>query len=138
MEEKEIMTENKDSLKISDEVISVITGVAASETEGVASVGHGGFATSWTELIGGKKNNAKGIKVVMGENSVAIELQIVVNYGVRITDIAATVQENVKNAVEEMTGLSVERVDVRVVGIKTVSEEKKDDEKIENKDEVKE
>ena len=127
MEEKELMEEKKDSLKISDEVVAVITGVAASETEGVFSVGTGSFASGWTELLGGKKNNAKGIKVVMGEGSVTIEIQLVVKYGVRITDVAASVQENVKNAVEEMTGFTVEKVDVRVVGIKASPEAKKEE-----------
>lgn len=127
MEEKELMEEKKDTLKISDEVVAVITGVAASETEGVFSVGTGSFASGWTELLGGKKNNAKGIKVVMGEGSVTIEIQIVVKYGVRITDVAASVQENVKNAVEEMTGFTVEKVDVRVVGIKASPETKKEE-----------
>ncbi len=127
MEEKELMEEKKDTLKISDEVVAVITGVAASETEGVFSVGTGSFASGWTELLGGKKNNAKAIKVVMGEGSVTIEIQIVVKYGVRITDVAASVQENVKNAVEEMTGFTVEKVDVRVVGIKASPEAKKEE-----------
>lgn len=127
MEEKELVEEKKDTLKISDEVVAVITGVAASETEGVFSVGTGSFASGWTELLGGKKNNAKGIKVVMGEGSVTIEIQIVVKYGVRITDVAASVQENVKNAVEEMTGFTVEKVDVRVVGIKASPEAKKEE-----------
>lgn len=127
MEEKELMEEKKDTLKISDEVVAVITGVAASETEGVFSVGTGSFASGWTELLGGKKNNSKGIKVVMGEGSVTIEIQIVVKYGVRITDVAASVQENVKNAVEEMTGFTVEKVDVRVVGIKASPEAKKEE-----------
>ena len=127
MEEKELMEEKKDTLKISDEVVAVITGVAASETEGVFSVGTGSFASGWTELLGGKKNNAKGIKVVMGEGSVTIEIQLVVKYGVRITDVATSVQENVKNAVEEMTGFTVEKVDVRVVGIKASPEAKKEE-----------
>ena len=127
MEEKELMEEKKDTLKISDEVVAVITGVAASETEGVFSVGTGSFASGWTELLSGKKNNAKGIKVVMGEGTVTIEIQLVVKYGVRITDVAASVQENVKNAVEEMTGFTVEKVDVKVVGIKAAPEVKKEE-----------
>lgn len=63
----------------------------------------------------------------MGEGSVTIEIQLVVKYGVRITDVAASVQENVKNAVEEMTGFTVEKVDVRVVGIKAAPEVKKEE-----------
>lgn len=119
MEEKEITEVKKDSVKISDEVVAVITGVAASETDGVYSVGTGSLAANWTEIISGKKNNAKGIKITMGEASVSIEIQLTVKYGVRITDVAAAVQENVKSSVEEMTGFAVEKVDVKVVGIKS-------------------
>lgn len=138
MEEKEILEEKKDGLKISEEVIAVITGVSASETEGVVSVGSGSIASNWTELISGKKNSAKGIKISMGEKTVAIEIQLIVKYGVRITDVASAVQENVKNAVEEMTGLSVEKVDVRVTGIKTVQAEKKAEQTDEAKEDIKE
>ena len=135
MEEKEILEEKKDGLKISEEVIAVITGVSASETEGVVSVGSGSIASNWTELISGKKNSAKGIKISMGEKTVAIEIQLIVKYGVRITDVASAVQENVKNAVEEMTGLSVDKVDVRVTGIKSVQAEKKAEQTDEAKEE---
>lgn len=118
MEEKEIMEVKKDSIKISDEVVAVITGVAASETDGVYSVGTGSIASNWTEIISGKKNNSKGIKIVMGENTVSVEINLTVKYGVRISDVAKAVQENVKSSVEEMTGFTVEKVDVKVVGIK--------------------
>ncbi len=120
---------SKDCVKISEEVVAAITGVAASETEGVASVGNNSIASNWTELISGKKNNTKGIKIAMTEDTVEIEILLTVKYGVSIPEVAANVQFNVKNSVEEMTGLKVEKVDVRVTGIKTVAEEKKTEEK---------
>ena len=126
MEEKDIMNTKGDCIKISDEVIAVIAGIATTETEGVASVGAGGIAANWTELISGKKNNSKGIKVEIEEKNVSIEIQLVVKYGVNIPEVASSVQYAVKNAVEEMTGLSVEKIDVKVIGIKTVAEEKKE------------
>ncbi|MDO5479638.1 MAG: Asp23/Gls24 family envelope stress response protein [Clostridia bacterium] len=131
MEEKDLVNTSGDSVKISDEVIAVITGIAASETEGVASVGMSGIAANWAELISGKKgkNPSKGIKAEITEAGVNIEIQIVVKYGVCIPEVAANVQYGVKNAVEEMTGLKVEKVDVKVVGIKTVAEEKKEEKK---------
>ncbi len=127
MEEKKNIS--KDSVKISEEVVASITGVAASETEGVASVGGNSIASNWTELISGKKNNTKGIKITMNENVVELEILLTVKYGVSIPEVASNVQYNVKNAVEEMTGLIVEKVDVRVTGIKTVAEDKKTEEK---------
>lgn len=126
MEEKDLVNTSGDSIKISDEVIAVITGIAASETEGVASVGTSGIAANWTELISGKKNISKGIKTEITEAGCNIEIQIVVKYGVSIPEVASNVQYGVKNAVEEMTGLNVEKIDVKVVGIKTVAEEKKE------------
>jgi uncharacterized alkaline shock family protein YloU len=126
MEERDLVNTSGDSIKISDEVIAVITGIAASETEGVVAVGSGGIAANWTELISGKKNNSKGIKTEIKEKECNIEIQIVVKYGVSIPEVAANVQYSVKNAVEEMTGLTVEKIDVKVVGIKTVAEEKKE------------
>lgn len=125
MEEKMTIEEIKDDVKISDEVIAVITGVAASETEGVAAVGNGSIASNWTELISGKKNTSKGIRLSVEEDKVSVEVQIAVKYGVCIPDVALAVQTNVKNAVEEMTGLTVAKIDVRVTGIKTEPEEKK-------------
>lgn len=125
MADMENTVEKVDGIEIAEEVVAVITGVSASETEGVAQVGSGSLASNWTELISGKKNNAKGIKILMGEGNVSIDIQIVVKYGARIPDVATLVQENVKNSVEEMTGINVTRVDVNVVGVKTASAKEK-------------
>ena len=135
MEEKDLMNKSGDSVKISEEVIAVITGIAVSETEGVVSVGAGGIASGWAELISGKKNNSKGIKIEMAESEVNVEVAIVVKYGVNIPEIAANVQINVKNSIEEMTGLNVNGIDVKIVGIKTEAQEKKNPE---NKEKTKE
>lgn len=115
----------EDSVKISEEVVAVITGIATSETEGVISVGTNSIAANWTELISGKKNNSRGIKIDMKDGKVALDIQIVVRYGMSIPKVAADVQSAVKTAIEEMTGLEVTNVDIRVIGIRTAQEEKK-------------
>ena len=124
---EEINTENE-GIKISDDVVAVIAGVAVSEVSGVAGMA-GGFAGGITEVLSGKKNLAKGIKVEV-ENSVAkIDVNIIVEYGSRIPDVAFEIQNRVKKAVENMTGLKVEEVNVHVQGVNTdiVKEEKSEE-----------
>lgn len=128
MEEKNIL-ESVDNVKISEEVVAVITSVAASETEGVESVGGSALTTNWTDMLSGKKSAPKGIKILIGEDGVKIDLALVVKYGVSIPEVALSVQSAVKNAVEEMTGMTVLNVEVRVTGIKTEPAEKKQPEK---------
>ena len=119
MEEiKEITSGN---IKISDEVIVTIASVAVSEIEGVCSTGAGfvdGIAKRFT-----KKPLATGIKANVGEEEVSVDLNIVVKYGVRIPEVAWNVQDAIKREVELMTGLKVEKVNVRVVGIDIPSED---------------
>ena len=127
IEVEEINTENE-GIKISDDVVAVIAGVAVSEVSGVAGMA-GGFAGGITEVLSGKKNLAKGIKVEV-ENSVAkIDVNIIVEYGSRIPDVAFEIQNRVKKAVENMTGLKVEEVNVHVQGVNTdiVKEEKSEE-----------
>ncbi len=125
MEEKDLINQSGDSVKISEEVIAVITGIATSETEGVVSAGTGGIASGWAELISGKKSSSKGIKIEMAEDGISVEISLIVKYGVNIPEVAANVQVNVKNSIEEMTGLSVKNIDVKISGIRTENEEKK-------------
>ena len=108
--DNEIKTENE-GIKISDDVVAVIAGVAVSEVNGVAGMA-GGFAGGISEVFSGKKNLAKGIKVEVSEN-------IIVEYGSRIPDVAFEIQNRVKKAVESMTGLKVEEVNVHVQGVNT-------------------
>ena len=126
-------TTEAEGIQISNDVIAVIAGVAVSEVQGVSSMA-GGFAGGITEVLSGKKNLAKGIKVEKEENSVKIDVNIIVEYGTRIPDVAFEIQNRVKTAVENMTGLKVEEVNVHVQGVNTDSS-KEDEENIEEKTE---
>ena len=114
---EEIKTENE-GIKISDEVVAVIAGVAVAEVPGVAGMA-GGFAGGISEVFSGKKNLAKGIKADINENNAKIDVNIIVEYGSRIPDVAFEIQNRVKKAVESMTGLKVEEVNVHVQGVNT-------------------
>ena len=115
--DEEIKTED-DGIKISDDVVSVIAGVTVSEVQGVAGMA-GGFAGGISEVLSGKKNLAKGIKTEINEKNVKIDVNIIVEYGSRIPDVAFEIQNRVKKAVESMTGLKVEEVNVHVQGVNT-------------------
>ena len=116
-----ISTETNE-IKIANDVVAVIAGVAVSEVSGVAEMA-GGFAGGITEVLSGKKNLAKGIKVEVGEKDTKIDVNIIVEYGVRIPDVAFEIQNRVKKAVETMTGLNVLEVNVHVQGVSTESKE---------------
>ena len=81
------------------------------------------FAGGIAEKLGAKKSPSKGVKVDMAEKSVKIDLYIVVEYGVRIPELAWELQEDVKNNVETMTGLEVEKVNIHIEGVSFASEE---------------
>lgn len=102
-------------IKISEEVVSIIAGLAATEVKGVAGMS-GGFVGGIAEKLG-MKNLSKGIKVVVGEKEAAVDLFIIVDYGVKIPDVAWQIQENVKKAIETMTGLNVVEVNINVQGV---------------------
>lgn len=102
-------------VRVADDVVAVIAGIAATEVEGVAGMS-GGFVGDIGEMLG-KKNLSKGVKVEVGEREAAIDLYLVVEYGVRIPTVAEKVQENVKRAVENMTGLKVVEVNIHIQGI---------------------
>jgi uncharacterized alkaline shock family protein YloU len=118
-------TSSVGSIRIADEVVSIIAGLAATEVEGIAAMS-GGLVGGIAEILG-KKNFAKGVKVEVGEREAAVDLYIIVNYGVRIPDVALTVQENVKRSIESMTGLSVVEVNVHVQGVGFQADHKDDE-----------
>ena len=120
--EEEIALENS-NIKIADDVVAVIAGVAVSEVQGVYEMS-GGFAGGISEVLSGKKNLSKGIKVLVAETEAKIDVNIVVEYGVRIPEIAFEIQTKVKKAVETMTGLKVAEVNVHVQGVNTNVEKK--------------
>lgn len=137
--EKEEITINQGeaNIQISDDVVAVIAGMAASEVQGVAEMA-GGFAGGISEVLSGKKNMAKGIKVDIQEKETKVDVNIIVEYGARIPDVAFEIQKRVKKSVENMTGLNVSKVNVHVQGVSTPSEEKKEiakEEKTESKKE---
>jgi uncharacterized alkaline shock family protein YloU len=109
------------NIKISVDVISTIAGMAASEIEGVNCM-YSSFAGGIAEMLGAKKGTGRGVKVEMSENSVLIDLYVVVDYGVRIPELAWEIQENVKNNVETMTGMEVEKVNIHIEGVSFAKE----------------
>lgn len=110
--------ENNNKIKIADEVVAVIAGKAVSEIPGVFDMS-GGFAGGISEVLSGKKSLSKGIKVLITEKEAKIDVNIIVEYGVRIPEIAYEIQTKVKKAVETMTGLKVSEVNVHVQGVNT-------------------
>ena len=125
--------EENEGIEISGDVIAVIAGVAVSEVQGVASMS-GGFAGGITEVLSGKKNLAKGIKVDKTDDVVKIDVNIIVEYGSRIPDVAFEIQNRVKKSVENMTGLKVEEVNVHVQGVNTDSVGKNEETQTEQKE----
>ena len=128
MENVKELVKNNGSLgavRIADEVVSIIAGLAATEVDGIAGMS-GGIVGGIAELLG-RKNFAKGVKVEVGEKEAAVDLYIIVKYGVRIPDVALAVQENVKQAIETMTGLAVVEVNIHVQGVGFPEEDTKDD-----------
>ena len=107
--------EIKGSIKISDDVIAMIAGAATMEVPGIAGMSTG-IAGEIYEFIG-KKNPSKGVKVVTGDGCVTIDIYVIADYGVKIHEVMGEVQQKVKTAVEEMTGLVTGAVNIHVQGI---------------------
>lgn len=126
------MSENKGLISTSDsggtisyseDVIAIISGLAASEVKGVAGMS-GGLKSGIGELLG-RKDLAKGIKANIQNSDVAIDVNIIVHYGTIISEVAQEIQKSVKRAVEGMTGLKVIGVNVNVQGVQVSTEDKK-------------
>ena len=121
---EEINEIEENGIKIADDVVATIAGKAAIEVAGVYSMA-GGFAGGISEVFG-KKSYTKGIRVDNNEKGLKIDVNIIVEYGARIPDVAYEIQNRVKKAVENMTGLSVEEVNVHIQGVNTESQNKED------------
>ncbi|MEW9699132.1 Asp23/Gls24 family envelope stress response protein [Paenibacillus sp. SI8] len=100
------------SIQIAPEVIEIIAGLATVEVQGVAGMS-GGLAGGIAELLG-RKNLSKGVKVEVGQREAAIDVSIIIEYGNRIPEVASSIQQNVKLAIESMTGLNVVEVNVHI------------------------
>lgn len=110
------------SITYANEVIAIISGIAASEIEGIAGmVTAGGFG----EIINKNRNITRGVKVEVGAEEVSVDLYTIVEYGQPIQKVASEVQENVRKSIESMTGLKVVRVDIHVQGV-SFEKDKKD------------
>ncbi|BAH06174.1 Asp23/Gls24 family envelope stress response protein [Clostridium kluyveri] len=116
---------NMGIVKISDEVVGVIAGLATTEINGIVGMS-ASLVGGITQILTGKKNLSKGVKVSVGENNAAIDLFVVVEYGVRIPDVALKVQQNVKRAVESITGLEVSAVNIHVQNVMISKAEEND------------
>ena len=106
---------NFGQVKISNDVIATIAGLAALEVEGVETI------TTFTDKLL-KKNN--GVKIQIEEEDVNLDIMVMIDFGISIPDIALKIQENVKNTVETMTGLKVSQVNIHIQGISFKKEKK--------------
>ena len=123
-------------IKIAEDVVAKIAGIAASEVKGVFSM-NGGIAGGISEMFG-KKSFSKGVKAQVTEKDAVLDLYIIVEYGSRIPDIAFEIQNKVKTAVENMTGLKVLEVNIHVQGVnlpKDPKEVKEEEEQEKNTEE---
>lgn len=118
------------TIRIADEVVSTIAGLAATEVEGVAAMS-GGWGTDLVEKLG-KKNFGKGIKVEVDDDETKIDIFIVVEFGYPIPQVAEGVQKEVKLAVETMTGLTVSAVNVHIAAVSTKKQAEPEREPVEN------
>jgi uncharacterized alkaline shock family protein YloU len=109
------------SIRIANEVVKIIAGLAATEVKGIIGMS-GGVVDGFAELLK-KKNLSKGVKVEVGEKQVAVDLFVIIEYGAKIPDTAYLVQENVKRAIESMTGLDVVEVNVHIQGVEFKAED---------------
>ena len=107
--------DNKGSVQIADDVVAVIAGLAATEVKGVAAMA--GNITNEIMSKVGRKNLSKGVKISVNGNRVKIALAIMMEYGYNIPGTCSKVQDRVKSAVENMTGLTVTDVDIRIASV---------------------
>ena len=118
-----IREDNLGEIQIADEVVAIIAGLATTEVEGVSSMA--GNITN--ELVSrlGAKNLSKGVRISMEDNKVSVDVAINIAYGYGIPEVSEKVQEKVKSAIENMTGLTVEHVNVRIAKVDMKAGKKK-------------
>jgi uncharacterized alkaline shock family protein YloU len=124
MEEENVRTKDVDAygeVRIADDVVGNIAGIAATEIEGVA----GTVGNMTKELMSrmGMTRRSRGVKVVIDGNIVTVDLALIMKYGYNIPITSKQVQERVKSAIENMTGLRVSNVGIRIVGVDMTTEE---------------
>lgn len=107
------------TVSFATDVVATIAGLAANEVEGVAGMSSRNNNSSFADILSRKssRNYTKGVKVDIADNKVAVDVTIIVDYGSPVPDVAKSIQENVKKAIETMSGLAVHSVDVHVTGV---------------------
>ncbi|MCI6019862.1 MAG: Asp23/Gls24 family envelope stress response protein [Clostridiales bacterium] len=116
--DEEYAMENISSLgtvKIADEVVVIIAGLAATEVKGVTSLA-GNITNDLVSKLG-MKNLSKGVRIEVSPEDVKVDLAISIAYGYNIPEISKAVQDKVKNAIETMTGLHVSEVNIRIADV---------------------
>ncbi|WP_269412234.1 Asp23/Gls24 family envelope stress response protein [Lentibacillus daqui] len=108
-------------VEIAPEVIEVITGIAASEVDGLSSM-RGNFAAGVVERLG-KKSHGKGVKVELTDSGILIDLYVVLNFGVSIPEVAQKLQTNIRQTIKNMTALEIAEINIHVVGIQMENRE---------------
>lgn len=112
-------------VNISNEVIGIIAGLAAKEVKGVAEM-NSSLGVEIAEIFG-KKNFNKGVKIdIDDDNKIIVNLNLIVDYGIKIAETSSRIQQNVKRAIETMTEMEVDAVHIHIQGIKQVIEKQKD------------
>lgn len=111
-------------IRISDDVVATIAGLAALDTPGVAAMS-GGMSEGLAKRLSGR-NVQKGVSVEVGQLEAAIDLRVIITYGSKIHEVCRELQENVRDAVANMTGLEVVEVNVKVEGVAFKEEEQED------------
>ena len=112
------------NIHISEDVLAVIAAAAAAEVEGVGGLA-ANLGSDIAELLGGKKNQSRGVHIAVEEESVRVDVSILIKYGSTIIDVAKEVQSAVFSAIENTSGLTVECVNVHVLGVAFDREGKK-------------
>lgn len=109
------------TVEIAPEVIEIITGIAASEIDGLSSM-RGNFASGVVERLG-KKSHSKGVKVELTESGILVDLYVVLNFGVSIPEVAQKLQTNIRQTIKNMTALEIDEINVHVVGVQMEGKE---------------
>ncbi|MBC8078997.1 MAG: Asp23/Gls24 family envelope stress response protein [Gorillibacterium sp.] len=108
-------------IRISDDVVATIAGMAAIDTQGIAAMS-GGISEGLAKRLSGR-NAQKGVSVEVGQLETAVDLRVIVLYGYRFQDVCRELQLNVREAIENMTGLRVVEVNVKVEGVSVKDKE---------------
>ncbi|CAM3351563.1 Asp23/Gls24 family envelope stress response protein [Marinicrinis lubricantis] len=116
-----MLEQEQGMVRISDDVVATIAGLAALDTPGIAGMS-GGISEGLAKKLSGKQVQ-KGVSVEVGELEAAVDLKVIIHYGTKIHEVCRELQENVKEAIENMTGLNVIEVNVKVEGVAFKEEE---------------